>query len=276
MQASISDWRTEVPCKASGESPIIYQTKITKAQVIPLYRLATPKGETQDVIVFMAESFDVKTLTYTKREVYPILSLIPVIEAKLSHDQIALDMIHNCKALGIEVQDGIKEDGWKQFKPTIALPATIPIDDLTKYYTKEKEDTIHIEDVKIQEKVRIEKPLEAPATEGVLIKESEKTGIISGIKVKAEKVTVNPDESVSLHEPSFTLVPQPKGKKGRPRKVYDDPVFDALVRSIPHSVPCKGCGKDIIIVPLNIIDRARALKIDALELVSNYKCRSCK
>jgi hypothetical protein len=184
-------------------------------------------------------------------------------------------MIHNCSALGIEVQDGIKEDGWKQFEPTIALPATIPIDDLTKYY--KKEDNVSLADV-TTEKVRVQNPSEVPSevpiVEGVITvitKEVEKVKIIP-----REKVSVNPGESVSLHEPSYTLVAQPKGKKGRPRKVYDDPVFDALVRSIPHSVPCKGCGKDIIIVPLNIIDRARALKIDALELVSNYKCRSCK
>ena len=275
MTATMSDWRKEVPCKVSGEAPILYQTKITKTKVIPLYRLADSKGETQDVVTFLCDSFDAKTLSYSKKVPFPIPSLIPFDELspeanlKLSQDQLALDMIHNCKAFGIEVQDGIKQEGWKQFSPVIALPATIPIDDLTKYY--KKEDTVSLEDVTIQDKTRIENPLEVPLTEGIVIKESEKVRETPRIVVK-----VDPATSVFENEPSYHLVPQPKGKKGRPKKVYDDPEFDALVKSIPHSVACKGCGKDIIINPLNIIDRARAMKIEALDLVSGYKCRSCK
>lgn len=270
MQASISDWRKELPCKVSGDSPIIYHTKITQTKVIPLYRLADSKGETQDVVCFLCDSFDEATLSYTKKVPFPIPSIIPVTDGKFTHMQLELDMIHNCKSIGIEVQDGIKEEGWKQFKPVVAMPATIPIDNLSKFY--EKEDKVELANVTTTTtETMIQNPSEVVKVEDIMKKEAEKVRIIPRIVVK-----VDPTTSVFENEPPHHFEPQPKGKKGRPRKIYDDPEFDALVKSIPHTVACKGCGKEIIINPLNIIDRARALKVEVLDLVAGYKCRSCK
>ena len=277
-QLSFPDWRKIVPCKPSDDEPIVYQSKISKTNVIPIYRLAGPKGESQDIVCLLVDSlsFNMELETFSKQEIFPAYHLTIAGEPIVDHVQMGLDMIQNCKALGIEVQDGIKEDGWKPFSPTIVNKGTIPLDNLGKFY--EKVANVKLEDVTTTENVRIQNPSEVPTTEVVTITESEKTRIIPRIeeKNKTVRVSVNPDESVSLNEPAFHFVPQPKGQRGRPRKVYDDPVFDALVRSIPHTVACKGCGKDIILAPLNIIDRARALKVEVSAMLSDYRCRSCK
>jgi len=261
MKASFSNWRTEVSVKPSGLDPIIYLTKITKTKVIPLYRLADHKGESQDIICYLCSSFDIKTNEYTEKTVYPFLSIVSAKdEIKTPNEQISLDMVHNCNSFGIEVQDGIKEEGWKQFTPAAVNPSIIPIDDLSKYYKKEVEPTL-------DEKVI--KPLEVVGVTGV-------TGVIEERK---EKAFVKVDASINVveNEPPYHFASQPKGQRGRPRKVYDDPDFDALIRSIPHTLPCKGCGKDIMIVPLHFIDKAlRVMKVEVKDLLANYKCRSCK
>ena len=273
MQASMSDWRTETPCKASEDEPIIYLTKITKTKVIPLYRLANNSGESQDIICFSCDSQDPKTLTYSKKVIYPAASILSVKdEIKTTDLQMSEDMIHNCMSLGISIQDGPKDEGWKQFSPIPVNPCLIPLDDLTKYYKKTEETTIDdISPLSPREEVRDDEPIEPLEVEELTEDDSQEKPENARVVEK-----VDPSISVTEHEPSFHFVPQPKGQRGRPRKVYDDPEFDALVRSIPHSVPCKGCGKDIILVPLNVIDRARVAGKDVSEFVLNYRCRSCK
>jgi len=255
IQATFSNWRTEVSGKSSGLDPIVYSTKITKTKVIPLYRLANEKGESQDIVCYLCDSFDIKTNEYVQKVVYPALSIVSVKdEIKTTNEQMSLDMIHNCNSFGIEVQDGIKEEGWKSFIPSVVVPTVIPLDDLTKYY----------------------KAVVEPVLENDIVKVAE---VIAEEKVeKVEKVIkkVDPSLSVCVNEPPYHFVAKVKGQKGRPRKVYDDPDFDALVMSIPHTIVCKGCGKDIILAPLNIIDRARGRGIEVKELLSSFKCRSCK
>jgi len=259
MQATFSNWRTEVSGKSSGLDPIVYSTKITKTKVIPLYRLANEKGESQDIICYLCDSFDIKTNEYAKKAVYPALSIVSVKdEIKTTNEQMSLDMIHNCNSFGIVVQDGIKEEGWKAFIPSIVVPTVIPLDDLTKYYK-----TVGI--------VKVEKVEEVSEVIGVDVVAEENVE-------KVEKVIqkVDPSLSVSINEPPYHFAVKAKGQRGRPRKVYDDPDFDALVMSIPHTIVCKVCGKDIILAPLNIIDRARGRGIEVKELLSGFKCRSCK
>ena len=259
-------WRSEVQITASGELPIVYTTKITKTKVIPIYRDADCNGESQDIVCFLCDSFDAKTNVYTQKITYPYLSIVSASDSiKTTNSQITMDMQHNCNSLGIQVQDGIKEEKWEQFTPIVTNPAIIPIDDLSKYYRKDIEEITKINNPtgnELNEQPAHSEKVEEPKEEK---------------KEKKEKVAkLDPSLSVSLNEPPYHLVSQPKGQKGRPRKVYDDPIFDALVRSIPHSVPCSGCGKEIIVVSLNIIDRARAMNIEVKELLSTYKCRSCK
>lgn len=271
MKASFSNWRTEVPVKSSGLDPIIYLTKITKTKVIPLYRLADHKGESQDIVCYLCSSFDIKTNEYTEKTVYPFLSIVSVKdEIKTPNEQISLDMVHNCNSFGIEVQDGIKEEGWKGFEPSAVNPCIIPIDDLSKYYKKEIAPVLDARPIKSSEVI------------GDTVTEvAEVIGAVKVTKVeeRKEKAFVKVDASINVveNEPPYHFASQPKGQRGRPRKVYDDPEFDALIRSIPHSLPCKGCGKDIMIVPLNFIDKAlRVMKVDVKDLLANYKCRSCK
>ena len=261
MQATFSNWRTEDSGKSSGLDPIVYSTKITKTKVIPLYRLANEKGESQDIICYLCDSFDIKTNEYAQKVVYPALSIVSVKdEIKTTNEQMSLDMIHNCSSFGIVVQDGIKEEGWKAFIPSIVVPTVIPLDDLTKYY----------------------KAVVVPVLEDGIVKVAEVIAEESVTKIeKAEKIEkviqkVDPSLSVSINEPPYHFAVKAKGQRGRPRKVYDDPDFDALVMSIPHTIVCKGCGKDIILAPLNIIDRARGRGIEVKELLSGFKCRSCK
>jgi hypothetical protein len=142
------------------------------------------------------------------------------------------------------------------------------LDDLSKYYKKDE--------VSVEEITKANAPSINNSTNQQVIEE-QKEEKKEEKKEKKEKIAkLDPSLSVSLNEPPYHFVPQPKGQRGRPKKVYDDPIFDALVKSIPHAVPCKDCGKEIIIVPLNIIDRARAMNIEVKELLSTYKCRSCK
>lgn len=258
MQATFSNWRTEVSSKSSGLDPIVYSTKITKTKVIPLYRLANEKGESQDIVCYLCDSFDIKTNEYAQKAIYPALSIVSVKdEIKTTNEQMSLDMIHNCNSFGIAIQDGTKEEGWKAFTPSIVVPTVIPLDDLTKYYKAVVEPVLENGIVKVAE---------------VIVEEA-----VTKIE-KVEKVIkkVDPSLSVCANEPPYHFVAKAKGQKGRPRKVYDDPDFDALVMSIPHTIVCKGCGKDIILAPLNIIDRARGRGIEVKELLSGFKCRSCK
>ena len=141
MTVSFPDWQTETIIEANKELvPVVYQTKITKTQVIPIYRLADNKGETQDIVVLEVNSFD----KLTKKSIFPHASIVPVTEGKFSLEQLVIDMIHNCNALGITVQDGIKDEGWKPFKPLISLPATIPttMEDILKLSEKSGESII--------------------------------------------------------------------------------------------------------------------------------------
>jgi len=280
MEATYSNWRTISVVKPSGIPPVTYQTKITKTKVIPLYRMADPKGETDDVFVLYTDSYCNKAKRYTKHGVYPCTSLMPVEDMKLDliDDQMTLDMVHNCEAIGVEVHDGDKEVGWKSFTPTVRNPPAIAIDNLAKYFVKsEKESKTEEETVEVSQ-VSVSEPKEAQETpevqEAIVPAMVEKIEVMEEKRV-SKKVDVSTD-NILENEPAHHYVPQPKGQKGRPRKVYDDPAFDALYRSIPKLIKCTGCGKEINITnPLIYIDKARRSGIDVSKLMANFHCRSC-
>ena len=290
MTASFSTWRIETPIEPSGNLPIIYQTKITKTKVIPLYRLADSKGETQDVIVYMVDSFDKELKEYLKKETYPIPSLMPVIESKLSHEQIALDMIQNCLALGLKVEDGEKEEGWKGFVPKASLPPTIPMDDLTKYYDKVIEpilETSNVINTTISSNVvEIKKEIVYDGNVGY-VKQGKETEEGQEIYILSERGRGMPKqfimienkfkglkeirEELALTNTTTTGIPKHKGR------VRVNPISEELENlfNLGHRVTkCCECGKDIGIQQA-FVEKAKNMGVDPIWLISNYKCRSC-
>jgi hypothetical protein len=248
-----TEFRTETPCQSSGLTPIVYQTKITKKQLIPIYRKATSKGETGEVVCIVCDSFDPKQKVYTQKIPFLYLSIVATEEVNekqmkvTSDDQMNLDMAHNCLSLGIQVQDDEKEEGWKAFVPVKVLASNIPLGDLTQYYNQAKVLT----------------PAEVSSAKVVITPKAE----------VSEGQNEDPDKFV---EPPHHFEHPAAGKRGPPHKVYEDPVFDAAIKSIPNKIQCKGCGKDVVIVPLNIMERAKKQGIEPAEIIKNYKCRSCK
>lgn len=57
--------------------------------------------------------------------------------------------------------------------------------------------------------------------------------------------------------------------KGRGRKPNPENV------DFPRTAKCTGCSKEIAIVPSNIRDKAKRMKVTTEHLIANYKCRSC-
>jgi hypothetical protein len=253
MKETITEFRTETECKSSGLSPVIYQTKITKKQLIPLFRVATSKRETGDILCLVCDSFDPKLKVYTQRISYPYLSLVAAEEVnekrmnQTSNEQMTLDMAHNCLALGIQVQDGEKEEGWKAFEPAKVLASVIPLGDLTRYYNE----------------VKTLNPAEVVAAKEVITPKI----------VVPEGQVEDPDKFV---EPPYHMEHPAAGKRGPPHKVYEDKAFDTAIKAIPAKVQCKGCGKEVVIVPLNIMERSKKSGVAPDEILKDYKCRSCK
>jgi len=60
-----------------------------------------------------------------------------------------------------------------------------------------------------------------------------------------------------------------KGKRGPGKKANPEN------EGFPKTAKCKGCDKEVHIVPSNIRDKAKKLKVTVEELLKNYKCRSC-
>ena len=294
MEATFSNWRTLNITKPSGLPPVVWQTKITKTKVIPLHRMANPKGETDEVFVLYADSFCQKTKRYSNKGIFPYTSLMPLEDMKpeLINEQMSIDMANNCESIGVEISDGDKEVGWKPFAPAEKVAPAFPIsmETIAKYYVKAEKPVKNEEDE--EEKVEVAQVTATTTNpDNPSNPVPEMVGVISGMEEKRiEKdtgnITLTPTvpkqviaydstKSVTANEPSYHYEPKAKGQKGRPRKVYDDPVFDALVRSIPKTIKCQGCGKEVIIAPLNIIDRANNLKVEVSKLLADYRCRSC-
>ena len=289
MEATFSNWRTLNITKPSGLPPVVWQTKITKTKVIPLYRMATPKGETDEVFVLYADSFCNKSKRYTNKGVFPYTSLMPLEDMKpeLINEQMSIDMVNNCESIGVEISDGDKEVCWKPFVPAEKVAPAFPLsmESIAKYYIKAEKPVKDDEDEKVEvaqvtattETVSNPVPEMVTVIEGMETKRSEKSiGTVTSTPVEPKQIiTYDSTKSVVTNEPSYHYEPKAKGQKGRPRKVYDDPVFDALVRSVPKTIKCQGCGKEVIIAPLNIIDRANNLKVEVSKLLADYRCRSC-
>jgi len=91
--------------------------------------------------------------------------------------------------------------------------------------------------------------------------------------LQAQKANKSFDDYVSSWKCRDCRPDGEKRGRGRPSKKL--PVINASGIEIPSKTICQGCKKVVSIVASNIIEKASILGIDPIDLVLNYKCRSC-
>ena len=130
-------WHVVTSKEPSKEAiPVVYRTKITKTEVIPLYREANANGETGDIICIEPREVEVLNPT-TKKMVmeknfdfqvpYPFSSILPEDSAISNDTLLDSDMATNCEAFGIVVEDGIKDANWQICRKNNPVERGVPL-----------------------------------------------------------------------------------------------------------------------------------------------------